>query len=216
MSAKPTHIIPRANAAVKVEIVEPNTSRWNELRLDAVVKRYKAAAELVDGSAKIAVYERALPTIRDKEAQAGIDALHLLKVVVMKDEWGTREEHILVAAPARGNIKTTGIYFREEDDAALSLGISETLPPWMIHGTCTPFLVEEAKGIGALLIADPEFRYPKDTRRIGDLEVDVSLGGSDEIAQKIALRVRYGALVESLRKHHPQLLSVQNELIKTG
>ncbi len=216
MSVKPTHIIPRASATVKAEIVEPNTSRWNELRLGAVVERYKAAIELVGSGVRIAVYGEALPTVKDKETKAGIEPLHILKTVVMKDEWENREGHILVAAPAKGNIKTTGIYFREDDEMALSLGISETLPPWMTHGTCTPFLVEEANGIGAVLVADPEFRYPKDTRKIGDLEVDISLGGSDEIAQKIALRVRYGALVESLQKHHPQLLSVQKELIKTG
>lgn len=216
MSAKPTHIIPRASATVKLEIVEPNTSGWNELRLGVIIERYKAAAELVSNGAKVAVYGKALPTVKDKETKAGIEPLHILKVVVMKDDWETRKGHILVAAPARGNIKATGIYFREDDEMALSLGISETLPPWMTHGTCTPFLVENADGVGAILIADPNFRYPKDPRRIGDLEVDVSLGGSDEIAQKIALRVRYGALVESLEKHHPQLLSVQKELIKTG
>ena len=216
MSTKPPQIIPRPDARVKAEIIESDTSRWNELRLGAVVERYKAASELIESGAKIAVYENALPTIEAKRRDAGIDLEHLLKVVVMKDEWENREGHILVAVPSKGNIRTSGIYFRENDDSALSLTISETLPPWMTHGTCTPFLVEEANGIVGLLIADPEFRYPKDSRKIGDLEVDVSLGGSDEIAQKIALRVRYGALVDALRKHHPEVISIQKELIKTG
>lgn len=216
MSTKPTHIITKPNAAVKVEVIEPKNPKWDELRIDAIIKRYKAASELVERGARVAVYERALPSIEEKRRDAGIELEHLFKVVVMRDEWETREGHILVGVPSKGNIRTSGIYFREEDEMALSLVISEKLPPWMVHGTCTPFLVEDATGIGAMLLADPEFRYQKDPRRIGDLEMDVSLGGSDEIAQKITLRVKYGELIESLKRHHPELLSIQKELVKTG
>lgn len=223
LDLRPYQASPRSAPHLAIPPTETDRSRtitigsvtWQELGIEARLPKW--LVQMVEGKkCRVVFTEGVTPTttVGDKARIAGIEPERILKTLIVKDRYGERGVFMVVAVGQRtirlremaaelGTLRPeSGI------DEDTGLGISEKIPSGMVAGTCTPFLDENAaRKIGFMVLESPDARVVgkkgKDSGRLGSLEVDVSIGGTDDAAHSLSIRIRYDDLFGALCAQYP-------------
>jgi hypothetical protein len=203
---------PRAGAGVKS--VVPDSSEWRFLGMD---KRLEALPSLryliLSGKAELVYCETPSSTCEEKAAAAGIHTDSVVKAISSQDIFG--RERYLIIATGKGRLRLTGILSEHLEFA--SLEVSPEPPPGMAHGTCTPFVPQEVlAGLEFIAIESPDAeRKGKKGRKIGkvgDLMADIAIGGDDQMAHHLSVRMPYREFAEALIEAYPGKVKVLSEI----
>src|SRR4030095_7379324 len=172
----------------KGRTVVPDTALWKELKMGTSLSRVLLVEGLVrSGKASVVILPEPTSSCKEKAQAAGIPLESVIKTLCCKDEG---DKTFIVVATSNRRVDLPGLSRQHEEIDGLSLA-PETLPG-MKSGTCTPFVSREnLANIAYLMVQAP-------SGGLEDRTVDVALGGTDEIAHRLSLSVRYADLITSL------------------
>jgi hypothetical protein len=185
----------------RTRTVAPDSVEWNEFGISKRLAHAPYLEPLVrSGKASIAFCESATSTCEEKALAAGLHPDSVIKAIHAREVFSD-ERHIVVASGPR-RIRLSSVL--SEACEGSSIKVAEDTPPGMAHGTCTPFVSD---GVAAsLTFIGVESPHAKRTGKkgrvlgtLGDIEADVSIGGTDELAHRLSIRMRYADFVDALK-----------------
>ncbi|MDD5340350.1 MAG: hypothetical protein PHV13_03810 [Candidatus ainarchaeum sp.] len=194
---KPGQRTPISEHIFRAVHVAYGTGEWHSLGMDKRLEGVPHLASLIrDGRAAVVYHDEATSTVAQKSRASGMAAESVLRVLCCENTFDG-DEKFLVAATGAGKIRLTGLLSAVAGHEFVQLRPAEKLPAGMAHGTCTPFASAEALAGIALIVMEPPHEGLKGR------EVDIALGGTDEVARHLAVRMRYGDLVDAMTAAHP-------------
>lgn len=186
----------------RVRIVAPDSADWQEFQVSkrlADVPHLEALIRM--GRARLVFCETATSTCEEKAAAADIHPDSVVKTIYAKEVFG--DERYLIVATGTRRIRLGGVLADAVDGS--SVGMAGGTPAGMVHGTCTPFVSESvAESLALIAIESPDaMRIGKKGRqlgRVGDLEADISIGGTDSLAHHLSVRMAYSDFACALKE----------------
>lgn len=199
---------PAAEGISRFMRIAPGSGEWHGLGIDKRLEGVPHLASLIrGGKATLVLYDQATSTCREKARAGGIGTDSVIKVLCCEDFFGGKR--FLVASTDGRRIDFGGLFGSIPEYEYAQVRLSQELPPGMAHGTCTPFLAQgHLAGIEALILEQPG-------PGLGGREVDVAIGGTDDTAHRLAVRMRYGDLVDAIIRAHAEKVRVR-EIPRAG
>jgi hypothetical protein len=197
---------PKYDLKPGVTLIEPDSREWKSCGMQSRLEGLPHLETLLkDGTAGLMLCDRKTHTAMDAAAIFGFHADQIVKSIYA--EARNRTDHYMVVCIGTEAIPLSKLLARHV--AGLRLNLSWDLPPGMMPGTCTPFMPQSvAESIRMIAVEDPNFvpgpysgMYGGRNRKpIGDNIVDVSIGGTDDLALRLSVHMLYYDLVASLEK----------------
>lgn len=175
---------------------------------------------LRSGRARLVFTEEFTSTCEEKAAAAGITVEATVKAVYCRDAYAPDDRFVVVAS-GKGRIAlSSSMLPGEHEYTQLEMAKAEDLPPGMQFGTCTPFVSEEIRsGLALVAIEDPETELKGKKGRIlgrlGDLEADFSIGGTDSISHHLSVRMNYREFAQALLAEYGEKAVVISDIRRT-
>jgi hypothetical protein len=198
----------------KVRPIAPSSHEWKMFDMDSRIGSMPILGSMIAcRKAEVVFCEIATSTCDEKAKAAGIHSDHIVKAILFKEVFGS--ERYLIVATGKGKLKTSGLLSAHAIDAQIEP--SHELPSCMKHGTCTPFIpLQVLEGIEFIAVESPDIqRKGKKGRtigRIGDIEVDVAIGGTDQLSHHLSVRMRYEDLVIALQEAYGEKVKILSEI----
>jgi hypothetical protein len=186
----------------RTRTIAPDSADWQEFSVSQRLAGVPFLESLIrTGRARLVFCETATSTSEEKAAASGIHPDGVVKTIYAKEVFG--DERYLIVATGTRRIRLGGVLADAVDGS--SVGMSEGIPAGMVHGTCTPFVSESvAESLALIAIESPDaMRVGKKGRqlgRVGDLEADFSIGGTDSLAHHLSVRMVYSDFACALRE----------------
>ena len=202
--AEPAAGIPVVGAGVRTII--PDSGEWHSLGMS----RRLAIAPFLEtlirtGRARLVYTEERTSTCEEKAQAAGISVESTVKALYCKDMYSGSIYALVVSGKGRVGLSSALSGVESLDyTPALELCAADELPHGMEFGTCSAFISPEAlEGVAMVAIEDPgtpiRGRKGKPTgRTLGELEADFSIGGTDEKAHHLSVRMGYSEFADAL------------------
>ena len=185
----------------KTHMVAPDSMEWGELHMNrrlAHVPYLEALAR--SGKASVVYCESATSTCEEKAAAAGMHPDSVVKAIYAKEVFGDERHIIAVSGPRR--IRLASVLSDAYEGS--SIKVADGAPEGMAHGTCTPFVSEEVAGSLTFIGVESPLSERKGKRGrvlgiLGELEADISIGGTDSTAHRLSVRMKYSDFVDALK-----------------
>jgi|WetSurMetagenome_2_1015567.scaffolds.fasta_scaffold273497_2 hypothetical protein len=188
----------------RTRTIAPDSANWQELQISKRLAGVPLLESLIrTGRARLVFCETATSTCDEKAAAAGIHPDEVVKTIYAKEVFG--DEKYLIVATGTRRIRLGGVLADAVDGS--SVGMSEGTPAGMVHGTCTPFVSAEVAGSLTLIGVESPYakRMGKKGRvlgKLGEMEADISIGGTDSIAHHLSVRMGYADFVSALQEEY--------------
>lgn len=196
---------------------------WRRKGLGEKLEATPLLKRLVEtGRMSLFVHEEATSTVGDKCRVARLDSTEVLKTWYCKlrrpqrqsptgkkmggkvgEETNLPRLVICGVGDARFDIDRIYEQYATQEIKAQGTGMrsAKKLPRSMNKGTCTPILEgDEAGELGLMFLQNPDTKIGE--KRLADIEVDVCLGGTNELSMRFSAMVKYGDLVGELQAEH--------------
>jgi len=183
-----------------VRTVVPDSEEWVGLEMGKRLEGVPHLETLIrSGRAMLVLNGKGTSTCDEKAAAAGIHPDRVVKTICAKEIFGDERYLIVSVGPRR--IRLGGVLGDFVEGS--SIGMAEEMPPGMAHGTCTPFVPQDvAKALALIAIESPAAvrrgRKGRGLGLVGDLDADISIGGTDEIAHRLSLRMKYSEFAAAI------------------
>jgi prolyl-tRNA editing enzyme YbaK/EbsC (Cys-tRNA(Pro) deacylase) len=202
------HLAPVSDRLGAVKTIAPGSAEWQRLGVDRRLEIAPFLETLIrTGRARLVYTEERTSTCEEKAQAAGISVESTVKALFCKDIYSGSIYALVVSGKGRVNLGSALSGVETLDfTPGLELCAAQELPHGMEFGTCSAFISPKAlEGVAMVAIEDPATpvrgKKGKPTgQTLGDLEADLSIGGTDETAHHLSVRMKYsdfaGALME--------------------
>jgi hypothetical protein len=194
--------MPESNSRVRT--IVPDSVDWQELHAGRRLAIAPFLETLIrEGRARLVFTEEFTSTCEEKAAAAGIPVEATVKAIFCRDMYSPDDRFVVVAS-GKGRLSlSSGILPGEHEYSQLEMCKADEIPAGMEFGTCSAFVSKEMlSGIALVAIEDPETELKgkkgKSLGKLGDLEGDFSIGGTDSIAHHLSIRMNYREFAEAL------------------
>ncbi len=124
----------------------------------------------------------------------------MIKAIYAKEVFG--DEHYIIVASGPRRIRLASVLSDAYEGS--SIKVADDVPAGMTHGTCTPFVSEEAAGSLTFIGVESPLSERKGKKGrvlgiLGELEADISIGGTDGMSHHLSIRMRYSDFVDALK-----------------
>ncbi len=183
-----------------VRKIAPGSPAWDEFGVPGRLAGMDFLERLIiEGRASLMHSGVPASGVDDKARAAGIPPESVIKAVCARERYCG--DMFVIAASGPRKIRMSGLL--PEDYDGCSLEIAPDLPPGMMHGTCTPFMPHgAAESVRYIVVESPEGRRRgrkgRQFGRLGDIEADISIGGTDPLARHLSVRMAYSEMVDAL------------------
>jgi hypothetical protein len=174
---------------------------WSELQMSQRLAHAPHLEALVrSGKASIVYCESATSSCEEKALAAGLHPDSVIKAIYAKEIFGEDRHIIVTSGPRRIRLA----HALSEACEGSSIRVADDTPPGMTHGTCTPFVSDAvARSLSFIGVESPLAERRGKKGRVlgllGDIEADVSIGGTDALAHHLSIRMKYADLVDALK-----------------
>ncbi|HSB46692.1 MAG TPA: hypothetical protein VLD37_01660 [Candidatus Bilamarchaeum sp.] len=177
----------------RVRLVEPDSREWRSLAVGERLEGIPFVESMIrGGKAALALLPEPTRSCREKAKVAGIGMQNIVKTLCCMEMANPEGRLFLVTSTSAGRMNLTDICCQHEDLRYEGLVLAAKTLPSMAPGTCTPFVPDtDVAGVERFFVQAPE-------GGLGDRMVDVSIGGTDEIAFRLSVSLKYRELVSSL------------------
>ncbi len=196
--------MPESELPEGVGVIKPGSREWDRCRMKSRLEGLPhLEALLKEDKALLVLCDRAARTSRDKAMILDCYSNDIVKTIYAKRIGGT--DHYMVVCTGADQIRLKRLFARSE--SGLELDFAPEPPPGMQYGTCSPFMPQSvARLISIIGVEDPDF-VPRSYGEtvlgpIGRNFVDVTFGGTDELALRLSVHMLYSDLVASLERAH--------------
>ncbi len=177
--------------------VLPDSVEWHELHMDRRLEVAPFLGGLLrSGKARLVYTEQFTSTCEEKAAAAMIPLEATVKAVFCKDMFSPADKFVVVAS-GKGRLSFSGLDLPGDYEySQLETAAREDLPHGMEFGTCSAFISPLIlDSLALVIIEDPETelrgKKGRPLGKLGDLEGDFSIGGTDSTAHHLSVRMNY-------------------------
>jgi len=185
----------------KTHTVAPDSMEWGELRMSRRLAHAPYLEGLVrSGKASVVYCESPTSTCDEKAIAAGLHPDSVIKAIFAQEVFG-QERHLIVASGPR-RIRLSSLL--SEASEGSSIKVADGTPEGMTHGTCTPFVSDAAaSSLTFIGVESPASERKGKKGRVlgilGELEADISIGGTDALSHHLSIRMKYSDFVDALK-----------------
>lgn len=179
----------------------PDSSDWCGFEMGRRLAHAPYLERLIRmGKASVSYCEVATSTCEEKAAAAGLHPDSVIKAIYAQEVFGD-ERHIIVASGPR-RIRLSSVLSDASEGS--SIKVADGTPEGMAHGTCTPFVSDAVAATLTFIGVESPLAERKGKRgrvlgKLGDIEADISIGGTDDLAHRLSLRMMYSDFADALK-----------------